>query len=863
MKILNYSKTYPTKLIGYVLKISFITIAYSTSFAAVNSTKKPEPVSFSCENTRQINGAFNQVLPIQKIKISKAKIFDEFIAANNINDDFTFLKNGKIYTSFNNENKVIDLNKIEKSLALVSSKNYNLWIDFEFGNNSSQMNITPLFQPLQKKSQHKMPYAKIFFFNEQTPISKSLGLPKNAQYIQAGAIYKEYNHNYDMLNRLARTVNSAYLYDAVSCVVKNDLDFSNINLVGKNFEDVTLDYEKWPNQFLRLKQSIAQIIFDSYLRGDIDQRILDKYKIVFSEVNISNLALESTINLHHIKEDVQENITSFLNSLPKKDTNELVFRFFDKSMMVGEVLTTQEIDNSPRAKKFNSFNITNKIDTSLLTHVTLTKTVDNKYYFYFHSNGNLEHHIGIGPIDFKKLYWKDSTIAYNSCTELTMKHFNEYERKAFLFFAKKDLEIKSFTDLQKISEYQKYPLEEFIITNNCRGAGNIEFEWPGIVKGYFQVPTPVMRKIIDTMDKSEVKFDNLYTEVRLTKFYSDKHQEKLSPDSIKNYLLSLWSKYKEDDYKWIRFNNTDAALSNCKAQDVTKNLITQIKANPNISFKYEMGNINYSEFLGETRMKSGHLGEKDPIIYTHTPCNEKETKMEIPFRLTTPRHQVAKPIKDYWNEQTCEIIPYRFEKYSDLLKYPVYLSKFEVDGVYTGQSLTYEQHSMSDNDIKLMKNSKERMLFDFKNIYSFKNLEYIDEGDYFSLVFSSENKKFNFIIGNISKKTLDSEYKRNAFQSYSRPWANDTFRGIYSLIGINPYSLSNFYNADQSEEKPLFSLFYDQNGNILNHHDTKIGIEQFYIRQTNQGIQLDILSHERITPVARIIINENSLLTSK
>lgn len=859
---LTNSKIYPTKIIGYHFKMIKILAIYTLfgpnlSLAVTNIKQIDEPISFSCENTRQVNGAFNNVLPIQKIKISKSKVFDQFIASNNTNDDFIYLKNSKIYSSKRDENKFIDLLKVEKMLKSHTKKNYTLWLDFDFTNSSSQMNISPLFQNSTVTFNHKLPNAKIFFFNEQTPISKSLGLPKNAKYIEAGPIYKEYNYNYDMINRIARTVNSAYLYDAISCLINKDLDFSNVNLTTKNFEDVTFNFNQWPKEFYKLKQSIAQIIFDSFLKGDINVNILQAYRVIFEDINISKLALESTVNLHHLNNSQMQKITDFINTLPPKDSTELVYRFFNKDEMIGTEVVTLEIDKSKRAKTFKAYNSKKNIDQSLLTHVTLTKDESGNFYFYFHSNGAMDHYIGIGPIDFKKLYWRDSPIAFNSCTERTMKHFNEYERKAFLFYAKKDLRIKNFSELQKLSEYQKYPLEEFIITNNCRGAGNIEFEWPGIVKGYFQIPTPIMENIIDNMTDSPIKFDDLNTEIRLTKFYSENHKLKSSPNSIKNYLLSIWSKYKEEDYKWIRFNDTSAALGECRSEDIQKNLIDKDVKVKNLNFTYEMGKINYSEFLGETRVKSGHLGEKDPIVYTKTPCNDQETKIKIPFSLTSPRHKISTPIKDYWNNQTCEIIPYRFDTYADLLKYPVHLSKFEVDGVYTGQSVTYEQFRLSEHDLTLLKNKKERILFDFKKVYSFKNLQVLEKDDFLTFIFSSEDKKFNFIIGNINKKNLNSEYQRIQYQSYARPWANDSFRGIYSLIGINPFGLSNFYNADNTDERPVFSYTFDNNGKILNHHEPSIGIEQWYLRKTKDGLQLDILSHERITPVARIFIKED------
>ena len=79
--------------------------------------------------------------------------------------------------------------------------------------------------------------------------------------------------------------------------------------------------------------------------------------------------------------------------------------------------------------------------------------------------------------------------------------------------------------------------------------------------------------------------------------------------------------------------------------------------------------------------------------------------------------------------------------------------------------------------------------------------------------------------------------------------------GVSSLFGINPQPLvSNYadtFDPDVVDYSPVpFALMYDDRGKILNHHLPKYGIEQWYARKRGCKLVIDLISHERILPLA-------------
>ncbi len=809
--------------------------------------------NFVCENTRQLNGDFASVASKQLVSISSPRSFDKFAIIQNDNPSiFSELNNSNWLSSNLSGSYNINLKGLSKNIQKDLKKNLSTYISFQLNKSSSDFDVSPILR-LQSKKSLMLPKSEVFFFDETTPIYESLGLPKNAHFIKTGQYYIEYNYNFGMINRIARTISSAYLYDAVVCTVDKDLQVKPGPLQAPT-EDVTFNFDRWPKNLSPLKQSIAQLYFDEFVSNE-EFTIPNSIAELIKQTDINELIINSYAKLDKVDNSKKNRILSMIKSVSTPPTTMPgLSRFLNSSHLKGVNIFTLDLDKTKEANNRKAYSYNKYVDLDLISKVSLNK-LGKDYYFYFHPKSSTDHFIEVGPIDFKKMYWRESEIKYNSCTEKVMKHLNEYERKAFVFEKKGDAQVDSWDDLLRLQKLKKYPLEQFIITNNCRGPGNFEYEWPGLIKGYFQIPSKIMASIIDEVSPN-VKFDEIATEVRPTKFYLAQHQDNIvSPNSFKDMLVSLWSKYKEDEYRWYRLGSFDSAKGSCLANDIETNLGLKNTDASEVDVTYDLGEINFQEFLGETRKKSSYIGEGEPLIYVKTPCSDKEAQTPPPFGFRAPRDHITTAGKDYWNQKTCEWIPHRFRYYKELTQYKIALSKFEVDGLYSGKSHNTSKFELSSYDRNLLKDNKSRMSFDFKKAWSFTKAKVRKTDDFISIELSSKDDSSHLILGNIPTEQLYKSSNKKEFKSYTRPWANDSFRGIYSLLGINPFPLSSYYGNIEVNERPIYSFFYDKDGEILNHHERDIGIEQWYIRIKDGRIIIDLLSHERITPVARMMLD--------
>lgn len=815
------------------------------------------PLTFTCENSRQVNGAFDDKPVKQFFSMETPRKFKSLYISNNYNQNYSLISKGDWVENIDGRTFKINLKRIIDKLSLETHFEISPWISLKLSSSGTRFIASPLLKSKVKGNGHSYPFFKVFHYDKTTPIHESLGLPKNAHYVKSGPYYIEYNKNYGMINRVARIIKSAYLYDSVVCV-KSKSQKWQIPSVDKNkVEDISFDFDKWPKSLNTLKKSIAQIVFDAHLIGSSEIKKSSFFSL-FKAVPLSDLTVESIVDFNSIsKKRVKDLLTQSKESRSSNSGEGNLGRYLSLDMIKGKILITLPLDKSKLANERNSYNPNKNLKLDLISHVSLSQVSKDTYYFYFHSNGNKNHNIEVGPIDFKKMYWRDSKIKYNHCTELLMKHLNEYERKAFVFDKVKNTQVEKYEELLDYASYRKYPLEQFIVTNNCRSIGSFEYEWPGIVKGYFQIPSAIMRSIYDSMSDSLIKWSDTKTEDRFTKFYEKEFGDLISNSpSIKDFIVSKWSKYSEDYYRWISLGNFDDALKNCKDQDIISNLKIQNNLKrEKISFEFDKGYIDFSEYLGETKKKSSYVGEGEAISYVKTPCNDKEAKIKPPYGFRPPRNNITITGKEYWMKKTCEWVPHRYGYFSELTQYKVGLSKFEVDGVYVGKSRETRKYDLGAYDKTLLKRDDLRQEFNFDNIYKLSTVEATYSDDFLNLEFSSKDKKMNLIIGNIPLKKLSNEENKERYYSYTRPWAEDNFRGIYSLVGINPFPLASFYDSIKASERPLFSFFYDNEGKILNHHQRDIGIEQWYIRKKGNKFVIDLLSHERITPVARILID--------
>ena len=153
--------------------------------------------------------------------------------------------------------------------------------------------------------------------------------------------------------------------------------------------------------------------------------------------------------------------------------------------------------------------------------------------------------------------------------------------------------------------------------------------------------------------------------------------------------------------------------------------------------------------------------------------------------------------------------------------------------------------------ISLLKNEKARVKYDFRSAYSFKKLEFAKSGERLHIKLSGD-RDTNLYIGNIDLRKLKEKSSKEVFTSKFRPWATDKVKGIYKLIGINTFELSSYYKDSPKSDVETFAIFHNDQGTILNHHLPSLGIEQWFLRMNGNELILDLISHERITPVARI-----------
>ncbi|RPJ78693.1 MAG: hypothetical protein EHM20_03340 [Alphaproteobacteria bacterium] len=183
---------------------------------------------------------------------------------------------------------------------------------------------------------------------------------------------------------------------------------------------------------------------------------------------------------------------------------------------------------------------------------------------------------------------------------------------------------------------------------------------------------------------------------------------------------------------------------------------------------------------------------------------------------------------------------------------------FEVDGVYTGRSRNEYDPEITSFDKGLQKEEKKRVSYEFsKFIGNYKKANIEQNNNYLSVKLLNKDK--NIIIGNISiEKLLEEEKKPRFVTSFDDvDLYESNVVGVTALFGINPRPLASNFNSSFDpnlvDETPVpFALFYDDKGKVLNHHLPAIGVEQWYARKRGCNLVIDLISHERILPLARM-----------
>lgn len=822
----NKIKNTLAKTKGTALIIIYLALL-SSSLAAL------EMEAHQCENSLSKNGNISTFATKQIIfKNAGSIISTYYIDASHTT---TFFNNGSWNWDNQKGNKgFINLKNLSKHLQIKDPSillRYNHKV-------LDHLEVSPIFKSI--KNNH-FPKAEIELANSDLYIHRNITLPKSLRVIMSSNYYLEHSEKYQIPTRIRYNLKSAFIQESLMC--QRDLDIKFNHSLRNNSNNLTLKPQSWPSPLRPLKESIHQLLIERYLFDKTDITVFEKYKDYLVDIHLSKI-------LKNIKRKFNNINKSRLNELVEKyNGNNEAFKgtlnYVNSISRSEEVLTTTLIDNSDYADNKNAFIITDFLDTSIVEKVVLTKDKKDFVSFYFTSKKYAKK-IKIGPIDIKTLYRKKTNKPLSSCSEKIRTHLSEYERKSFIF-RRSDKEHVDLDTIAYERRYRQYPLNEFVLTNNCRGTGNFEFEWPGIVKGHFHIPVKVINSIFDMTD--------FHTEDRMTKANYDNSLVSDFGFNIKDIAVTLWSKYKEKDYQWKSLGSFDKAAKSCNIKTIEEDLELSKSNFKEVTFKYDMGRIEYDQFPTETRKKAGYNSIKTPISYVKTPCNDEENLQKPPKHFYPPKPFFTTNSKKYWHKKTCSIVPINFFYYKDLLDYKVHLSKFEIDGVYVGSNWTSSPVDTSDHDQALLKNDKNRMPYDFKKVYTFKKVSVLKDDKSNTLSIKLGSDDLNFMIANLEISQLKSEKDNKTFVSDLRPWATDNVQGVKKLVGITPFDLGNVYTRNPASKKGTFSLFFNKNGEIQNQHSRDIGIEQWILRATNDGLILDLISHERIVPVARIIID--------
>jgi hypothetical protein len=788
---------------------------------------------YICENSLSKNGNISNFTSKQIIfKSSGSKISTYLISKDNSSE---FFKSGT-WNFYKNEgnNGFINLKKLSKFLEISKP---NVLIRYNH-KKLQQLEISPI---LQEKQNNIFPNATIELINPDLYVHKDITLPKSLRAVFSSNFYLEHSEKYQIPTRIRYNLKSAFIEESLMCQRELNLKFKKS--LKTSSKDLTFNPEKWPLTLSPLRSSIQRLLIERYLFKSSSNSLLVKYHAFLKGYNLSKI-------LKLTKEDYksinQQRLTALIELNNSKIENKPSNLKYVTSISKSErVLFTSKIDNSELADDKDSFIIRDFLDKRIIENVTTTLDSNNKVSFYFEST-KYPKKIKIGPVYLNSLYRRNISKPLSTCSERVRTHLSEYERKSYIF-KRSDEEFINLKSILFERKYKQYPLNEFVLTNNCRGAGNFEFEWPGLIKGHFHVPVEYINQIIDMRQ--------FHTEDRMTKAAFDSQLISSYGFNIVDIATAIWSKYKEKEYQWKSLGNFDKASNNCNIKDIEKDLFTNEYKFKEVKFKYEMGRIHYDQFPTETRKKAGYNSIKTPLSYVKTPCDDNENRQAPPKHFYPPKPYFTTNSKKYWHKKTCSIVPINFFYYKDLLDYKVHLSKFEVDGVYIGSNRENSPLETTDYDQSLLKNDKFRVKYDFKNIYQFKNVSVSNNSLNNTISIKLESKNLNLIIANIDKTKLALEKSQKKFKSDLRPWATDNVQGVKKLIGIMPFDLGNTFVENPISEKGTFSLFYNKNGKIRNHHETDIGIEQWILRSTDKGLTLDLISHERITPVARILID--------
>lgn len=514
-------------------------------------------------------------------------------------------------------------------------------------------------------------------------------------------------------------------------------------------------------------------------------------------------------------------------------------------------IVTVDLDLTSMSKKRRSHQRNSAYSLPFIKKVSIEKGETSQLlHFVFHGDSGgpaiavKDFNINaISPIRSEK-------IQNNICLDTLQSHLEEYARKAILISHRVKKEGSPLSMMLDNQFFSQYPLEHFVLTNNCRSLGSFEFEWPGILKGHFQIPQSVLQKLLPP---NQSPYNN-YTEYRLTNFYYQQFIDKIKISySPKDLVANFYSKYMDPNYRWISLGNFNGVRSLCLKTDIDS-LFYEQPIWEQKHFFVDEGTIPYEEFPMETRVKSGHLKMREPLSYVKSPCTKSETLP--PVGLSLPLLKKRMSFKEIWSDGPCLILPHRYHSYKDIYRNEVHLSRFDVDGVYSGASITHFEYFLDTEDEKLLQDEQNRMKFEFSYLSQVKAIYLAGNNQHLHINIRFKNGR-ELLIGNISQQKLKDLSSQKTFQSAFNSRMSDIQKGQFFLLGLASRPLAQSHEEALlefagPEKDPLFALFVDNKGRPLNHHDRDIGVEAINIKYRNaQELIIDLISHERILPVAR------------
>ena len=230
---------------------------------------------------------------------------------------------------------------------------------------------------------------------------------------------------------------------------------------------------------------------------------------------------------------------------------------------------------------------------------------------------------------------------------------------------------------------------------------------------------------------------------------------------------------------------------------------------------------NYQYDMEVTSKGKLHLPGPEPLSYVRV-----DPRLSLPAGFESPdKSQPA----SYWrsNAHAGKIVPYHFQTFEDIQRYDIYLSGFDLNGVYIGKS-----------DLKAFdkERKKGRWHFNFQYLQNLNQFEFRERNELIEirlvgapLAAPSHKQAVNFIFGNFSVQVGKS---------------------VEFLLGLGPQPLISAYNHNPYQETLVYGFAYGAEGNILDHHDLGIGVEKIYIERVDaETYKVRLISYERILPV--------------